>query len=185
METENYLYEYFPLVNIDGEVTGKATRSECHGGAKLLHPVVHLHLFNGVGELYLQKRPHYKDIEPDKWDTSVGGHVDYGESIEEALRREAYEELGVSDFIFHKLAAYIFESNIEKEYVHSFITVYDGNVRPDPHELADGRFWKLTEISKMLGNYFFTPNFENEFNTIILPHYEYIKKILSAAAHSR
>lgn len=40
----------------------------------LLHPVVH-HLFNFRGELYLQKRPEWKDIQPGRWDTAVGGHV--------------------------------------------------------------------------------------------------------------
>ena len=80
--------EFFPLVNESGEVVGKATRAECHSGSKLLHPVVHLHIFNRAGDLLLQKRSLRKDIQPGKWDTAVGGPVDYGESIDEALRRE-------------------------------------------------------------------------------------------------
>ena len=87
--------ELFPLVDEAGNVIGKATRRECHSGSMLLHPVVHLHVFNSTGELYLQKRSMSKDIQPGKWDTSVGGHVDYGEDIEAALRREAREELGL------------------------------------------------------------------------------------------
>ena len=73
--------EHFPIVNENGEIIGKATRTECHSGSFLLHPVVHLHVFNSRGELYLQKRAENKDIQPGKWDTSVGGHVDYGEEI--------------------------------------------------------------------------------------------------------
>ena len=38
--------EWFPLVNEKGETIGKATRKECHNGSKMLHPVVHLHIFN-------------------------------------------------------------------------------------------------------------------------------------------
>ena len=79
--------EIFPVVDAAGNVVGKATRGECHGGSMLLHPVVHLHVFNSRGELYLQKRPAWKDIQPGRWDTAVGGHVDYGETIAEALRR--------------------------------------------------------------------------------------------------
>ena len=76
--------EWFPLVNEEGETIGKATRKECHSGSKLLHPVIHLHIFNKDGDLYLQKRSMNKDIQPGKWDTAVGGHIDYGESVEEA-----------------------------------------------------------------------------------------------------
>ena len=43
-----------PLVDPAGNVIGKATRTECHNGSMLLHPVVHLHVFNEEGELYLQ-----------------------------------------------------------------------------------------------------------------------------------
>ena len=51
-----------------GETIGKATRKECHSGSKQLHPVIHLHIFNDTGELYLQKRSMTKDIQPGKWD---------------------------------------------------------------------------------------------------------------------
>ena len=69
--------EMFPVVNEQGNITGAATRGECHSGSRLLHPVVHLHIFNTKGELYLQKRPEWKDIQPGKWDTAVGGHIDF------------------------------------------------------------------------------------------------------------
>ena len=64
--------EFFPLVNEAGETIGRASRAECHNGSKLLHPVVHLHIFNHQGDLLLQKRSMKKDIQPGKWDTAVG-----------------------------------------------------------------------------------------------------------------
>ena len=68
--------EMFPVVDEDGNILSAATRGECHGGSMMLHPVVHLHVFNSKGELYLQHRPSWKDIQPDKWDTATGGHID-------------------------------------------------------------------------------------------------------------
>lgn len=160
--------EWFPLVNEEGQTIGKATRKECHNGSKQLHPVVHLHLFNEAGELYLQKRALTKDIQPGKWDTAVGGHIDYGETVEVALRREVREELGITDFNPQFIIRYVFESAIEKELVHTFRTVYQGTIHPDAEELEGGRFWSLNEIKANLGKQVFTPNFEQEFRKLFM-----------------
>ncbi len=158
--------EMFPIVDEEGNIMGAATRGECHNGSKLLHPVVHLHVFNSKGELFLQKRPAWKDIQPGKWDTSVGGHMDLNENVETALRREAREELGIEDFIPEQLRHYVFESDREKELVFSYRTVYDGEINPST-ELDGGRFWTMDEIRKEMGKDVFTPNFENEFRNVI------------------
>lgn len=157
--------EMFPVVDEDGNIIGAASRGECHNGSMKLHPVVHLHVFNSRGELYLQKRPEWKDIQPGKWDTSVGGHVDLGESVEIALRREVREELGIIDFSPENLSHYVFQSARERELVFSFRTVYDGPVTPS-EELDGGRFWPLEEIRANLGKDVFTPNFESEFRRL-------------------
>lgn len=158
--------EWFPLVNEAGNIIGRATRRECHNGSKRLHPVVHLHIYNKEGDLLLQKRSQTKDIQPGKWDTAVGGHVDYGESIEEALRREAREELGIKSFEAEEIARYVFESDIEKELVHTYRTIYEGPFTLNKEELDDARFWRIDEIESQLGKGIFTPNFEREYNRL-------------------
>ena len=160
--------ERFPLVDEKGNVIGAATRGQCHDGSKLLHPVVHLHVFNPQGEVYLQKRPEWKDIQPGKWDTSVGGHIDYGETSDEALLREAGEELGIKDFVAEQVGMYVFESRRERELVYVNRTVYDGTVSPSTEELDGGRFWTLDEIREAIGKEVLTPNFESEFQRFFL-----------------
>lgn len=160
--------ELFPIVDEVGNVTGRATRSECHGGSMLLHPVVHLHVMREGGFLYLQKRAMDKDIQPGKWDTAVGGHVDFGESIAEALFREALEELGLRGFVPTKLPPYVFTSDRERELVNPYyvIVAEDEVLAPDPGEITEGRFWHVDEIKANVGRDVFTPNFENEFELI-------------------
>ena len=160
--------ERFPIVDEDGHVVGVATRGECHSGSKLLHPVVHLHVFNSRGEVYLQKRPEWKDIQPGKWDTSVGGHIDYGETPEQALIREVREELGITDFTPERVGKYVFESRRERELVYVHRTIYDGRIKPSTEELDGGRFWTLDEIRQSLGQNLLTPNFESEFSRFFL-----------------
>ena len=164
MPTDNS-QEMFPVVDEQGNITGAATRGECHNGSKLLHPVVHLHVFNPQGELYLQKRPEWKDIQPGRWDTAVGGHVDLGESVEMALKREAEEELGITGFTAELLESYVFESEREKELVFAHKTVYSGEICPSD-ELDGGRFWAIEEIKEQIWEGVFTPNFEQEFQRL-------------------
>ncbi len=167
--TEN-LNEVFPIVNERGLTVGRAARWQCHDGSKILHPVVHLHLFNSRGDLYLQKRPVWKQIQPGKWDTSVGGHMAFGETPQAALGREALEELGIEGFTPVFVKRYVFESDREKELVHVFKTVYDGPVLPGV-ELDGGRFWTRSELTAAKGTKVFTPNFESEyFNIVDKPH---------------
>ena len=160
--------EIFPIVDEVGTVIGKATRGECHSGTKLLHPVVHLHVFNKQGDVYLQKRPEWKDIQPGKWDTAVGGHIDYGETPEKALYREVSEELGITNFTPQFIGKYVFESQRERELVYVHRTTYEGEIHPSTDELDGGRFWTIQEIREAIGKGMLTPNFESEFQRFFL-----------------
>lgn len=155
--------EIFPIVNEDGIVIGKVERSVAHNGSKILHPVVHLHVFSPDGKIYLQKRPEWKDVQPGKWDTAVGGHVDFGEDITTAFKREIKEELGISECESVFLGNYVFESDIERELVYVHKTVFSGTLNPNRNELSGGRFWSMDEIKANIGKGVFTPNFEHEY----------------------
>lgn len=158
--------EMVPVVEENGLVIGQATRQSVHDGSKLMHPVIHLHIINREGCLYIQKRSMKKDLLPGRWDTAVGGHVDYGEYISEALHREAAEELGFYDYNPIYLGSYVFQSEVEREMVNIFAAVGNFTLHPDAEEVEEGRYWPLDEIEENIGNSIFTPNFEGEFRKI-------------------
>ncbi len=160
--------ELLPLVDEQGRVVGTARRSEVHGNPELMHPVVHCLVTDRTGRLLLQLRSPSKDVQPGKWDTSVGGHVDPGESIEAALGRELREELGLDaqagapEFLYR----YVMRSEIETELVHTYQLTSEGPFHPDPGEIDQVRFWTREEIDEQLGSGIFTPNFEDEYRRL-------------------
>ncbi len=158
--------EWLPVVDDKGKVIGKALRTLVHGQEKLMHPVVHLHVINKAKQIYLQKRSSAKLIQPGKWDTAVGGHMAVGESIEEALKRETKEEIGIENLRIRPVFQYKWETDVEKELVFSFITQYDGYLNPNNDEVDEGKFWSIKEIKDNLGKQVFTPNFELEFEML-------------------
>lgn len=162
--------EWFDLVDESGRVTGRAPRTVCHSSQGLLHPVVHLHVLDDRDRIFLQKRPECKQIQPGKWDTAVGGHIHSGEKVEDALKREAFEEIGLKDFRAVLLGVYRWDSAVESELVYLFITRHSGPLRVNPQEVTEGRFWRIRQIRDQLESGVFTPNFESEFPLVVENH---------------
>ena len=72
----------------------------CRDDYKSLFPgevlkVVHLCIFNSRGEMLIQRCQLHKDRYPGMWDLSAGGFVQSGETVNDAVLREAHEELGI------------------------------------------------------------------------------------------
>jgi len=154
--------EMFQLVDAAGRPLGSAERAACHGNPALIHAVVHLHVLDRSGRLYLQRRSTSKDTNPGLWDTSVGGHVAAGEPVADALAREAREELGIDAAGARPLFAYHYRSRFESEYAHCFVLTCDGPFTVDPAEIAEGRFFTFAEVEAMKGTGTLTPMFERE-----------------------
>jgi isopentenyldiphosphate isomerase len=158
--------EMLPLIEPSGLVYGQAGRAWVHSGVLVLHPVVHLHILDRYGKLYLQKRALNKDLLPGYWDTAVGGHISYGESVPEALFRETSEELGLCAFNPVLLEAYEFTTRRDREYVFVHAMVGHPTLYPNAAEVAEGRWWSFPELEEAMGKDILTPNFESEFMRI-------------------
>ncbi len=152
--------EIFEIVDENNIVIGTATRSECHGNPKLIHRTSHVVVFHSDGRLLLQKRSADKDIQPGKWDTAVGGHLDCGENFIDAARREMSEELGVPvDDLF---LDYLFDSKIrneiESENTRVFSTTFNGPFKFCRKEIDEVKFWTKEELLTPANRSNFTPN---------------------------
>jgi isopentenyldiphosphate isomerase/intracellular septation protein A len=154
--------EWLPIVNEKGEVIGKAPRSQVHKGDKILHPVVHMHVINKNKAILLQKRPANKLVQPGKWDTAVGGHISIEETLDTALKREAFEEIGLKNFKARLLKIYRWDTEIESELVYTFMTNDTKAIGVQSTEVDELRFWTKNQIDKGIGTGDFTPNLEHE-----------------------
>ena len=154
--------ELFDIVDENGNVIGCEPRWKCHGDPSLIHRTAHVFVFHPDGRhILLQLRRKDKDIQPGKWDTSVGGHQDLGEDYETAARRELKEELG---FEGEAELKFLFDAKIRNEIESENTRVYgftsEGPFRFQESEIDGIRFWSFEEIDRELsaGGGAFTPN---------------------------
>lgn len=131
--------EIFDVVDDQDTVVSQAPRGEVHA-RNWNHRAVHIFVTNQQGELFLQKRSHLKDREPGKWDSSAAGHLDAGESYDEAARREIVEELGVAVAV-----TFIEKLPASPETGFEFVGIYraesEGPFHLHPLEIETGAFF--------------------------------------------
>jgi len=150
------------VVNEKGKTIKSLPRSEIHGNPALLHRVVHVLVFNEKRELFLQKRSMSKDVAPGRWDTSVGGHVNAGETLDEAVKREMEEELGIEASTTKFLYSYIHSNEFESELVYTYSCFYNGAIHFQQDEIDEVRPWSLDEIRENSSKGILSDNFEHE-----------------------
>ena len=116
-EPEVNATEFLPIVNERGNILGRAMYVELHKGNKMLHPVAHLHVMNGKGEI---TRRYW-------W------HVAFGDTPEKTLKRKMMETLGLSGVNPKLKRQYIREAKTERELVYVFTVVSEEDL-PIPPE---------------------------------------------------
>ena len=142
MTQDELLYE----VDQNDCVIGPRSRREVHH-LDLLHRSVHILVLNPMGQLYVQKRAPTKDRNPDLWDTSAAGHVDFGETYEEAAIRELEEELGIQGPLkLRHLFKLHPEADTGWEFVETYEVIHHGEITPNPLEITGGRWVEKASI---------------------------------------
>jgi len=114
--------EYLDLVDENDNVIGKKRRSDVYKENLNNIRVINAFLINEKGQIWIPRRSRDKRIFPSCLDMSVGGHVESGETYEEAFARETKEEINidVSSVEYKELGAVT-----PKEGVFAFMKVYE------------------------------------------------------------
>lgn len=117
------------------------------------HRIVHVLIFDKKGRILLQLRSKNKSFCPLHWSTSVGGHVQSGESYYRAAQRECKEEIG-KKLKLKKLFKDIFSHPQYNQGIKKFLTTFkatdEGPFYKGKEEVAKLKFFKLTQVSQMI-----------------------------------
>src|SRR5580698_8880165 len=132
------------LVDEADREVGHLSKSKCHDGQGVLHRAFSLLIFNGEGELLIQQRSASKRLWPRYWSNSCCSHPRQAETMEAAIHRRLYEELGLAcplQFLF-KFQYHAQYQNVgaEHELCAVFIGCSTGQVCTDDNEIADWRW---------------------------------------------
>ncbi len=140
--------EIFDVVDENDNVIGQAPRSQVHARG-LLHRAVHVFVFDTQGRLLLQKRSATKDEFPLCYTSSSSGHLNAGESYDEAAPRELEEELGLQSPIefLTKLPASLETAN---EHTALYRAVTDEVPKFHLEEIESGQYLSLQAIADMI-----------------------------------
>jgi isopentenyl-diphosphate delta-isomerase type 1 len=117
--------ELFYWVDESDNVLGSMTRVEAHSGSGKIHRAAVAIIFDPENKhVLLQQRTLKKDMCPGFWGDSVGGHVTFGQSYDEAIMRETEEELGLKHLKLNFHSKHLFELSGERE----FYAIYTGHI---------------------------------------------------------
>lgn len=164
------------LVDEADREVGHLSKAKCHDGQGVLHRAFSLLIFNDAGELLLQQRAPSKRLWPLYWSNSCCSHPRRAESMETAIHRRLYEELGLRcplQFLFKFQYQAQFESaGSEQELCSVFIGRSSDPVRTDPNEIHAWRWIRRealdTELAADADK--FTPWFKLEWARIWREH---------------
>ena len=161
--------EMFDVVDENDRVLRSEPRETVHVN-NLLHRAVHMILSNRAGEILLQKRSMWKDRNPGLWDASAAGHVDSGESYQEAALREMREELGVETPPLTHIGKLPPSAQTGWEFIEVYTGRHEGPFSPAPLEVETAAFFPLERL------FAWAENCPTDFSPVFLLCLELIKR---------
>lgn len=143
--------EIVDIVDENCKVIDKLLKTEAHKKG-LLHPTVISEVIDKNGRWLLVSQAKDKQ-EPDKFVSPMGGHVAHGETFEEAVRRELFEELGVKKAKFRYKGKFIYDVFVKNRQENHYFIVYETYFDGKPKlglESAEYSYFTINELKKEL-----------------------------------
>lgn len=146
--------EYLDVVDENDVMTGEIKDREYIHDNNLYHRHASCWILNRKGEILLQRRSMTKKKKPGVW-SKTGGHVDSGESVPEAIKREVAEEIGLelkdNDLFFmHK-----FKSNNPNFFSYGYIALTDKKIEDyklQIEEVDKVEYFKIEDLEYEIKN---------------------------------
>lgn len=108
--------ELFDLVDASDNIVGSTDKLKAHSAGQL-HRVAAIYVFDDKGRLYVQVHKKSGGL----YDHSVGGHISQGETYEEGAKREAAEELGITQPL-QKLSIFYSDEGPQMQHMFGLFT---------------------------------------------------------------
>ena len=144
--------EQLVLVDAEDREIGVAEKLECHVGDGLLHRAFSVFVYGTDGRVLLQQRSAAKPLWPMYWSNACCGHPRPEEDIVAAAQRRTHEELGIACQI-RFLYKFLYQARYSQDYsehelCHVFESRFDGELAPDPAEIAAWRWIEPEELTR-------------------------------------
>ncbi len=142
------------LVDENDNEIGLKEKFAAHKIPVPLHRAISIVIFNkDKTKTLVTKRAECKPTWPHYWSNAVCTNLYPAESYKEAADRRIFEELGFKTPLTEAFV-FIYKANMdngvwgEHELDHVFTGVYEGKVNPNPDEVEDYKWIKLTALKK-------------------------------------
>jgi isopentenyl-diphosphate delta-isomerase len=144
--------ELLILVDEHDRELGHLSKRACHDGDGVLHRAFSLFVFNGAGELLLQRRSADKRLWPLYWSNTCCSHPRRGEMVATAAHRRLLQELGMTADLHHLYSfsyhARFGDAGSEREVCWVWAGISDDAPRPNPHEISGCRWITPEELDR-------------------------------------
>ncbi len=146
-----FIEEQVDIVDERNRVLYQTSKQEAHEKG-LLHRCIIAEVIDGEGKWTLVKQA-YDRQDAGQYVSPVGGHVRAGESETDVLKREALEELGLTDFTYKYIGKAIYNRFVKNRRENHFFILYEIYTDQEPtlnHESVEFRKFSRDEIKQTL-----------------------------------